>query len=275
MKKLIVSLMLLTTVISCNSQEQLQSKGNGAVSGEMSINSEIESMPLYDLSDEQVNSLLFMWEEEKVARDVYLTLGQLYNQRIFSNISSSEQKHMNAVKSLITKYGIPLIGTEEVGVFHSPEFQNLYNELVERGRNSLAAALDVGRDIELMDIADLEREIGGATPDMQMVYENLMAGSYNHLAAFERNLSRLQNCYTASQGHDFLKIIEKADIGCLHNVILLIEIYQNDINGGAMKALKGFSKTVLALFFMVKKPAIWKWPLGTLEVFRPLHVLAK
>ena len=39
-----------------------------------------------------------MREEEKVARDVYLSLNDTWNLRIFKNITSSEQTHMNAIK---------------------------------------------------------------------------------------------------------------------------------------------------------------------------------
>ena len=39
--------------------------------------------------------------EEKLARDVYLTLGETYKQRMFVNIPESEQRHMDAVKALL------------------------------------------------------------------------------------------------------------------------------------------------------------------------------
>ena len=51
--------------------------------------------------------LVFLREEEKLARDVYLKLGEMYpNSRIFGKIDDSEQKHTTAVKNMIEKYGL-------------------------------------------------------------------------------------------------------------------------------------------------------------------------
>ena len=50
--------------------------------------------------------LMFMREEEKLARDVYQTLGTMYpDSVIFGNIDDSEQTHTMAVKAMIEKYG--------------------------------------------------------------------------------------------------------------------------------------------------------------------------
>ena len=58
------------------------------------------------LTDEERASLLFMREEEKRARDVYQVLGEKYNLRIFANIAQSEQRHFDAIGTLITRYGL-------------------------------------------------------------------------------------------------------------------------------------------------------------------------
>ena len=52
------------------------------------------------LSDEEVYWLMYMREEEKLARDVYATLYEKWGTRIFNNIRVSEQRHMDAVKAL-------------------------------------------------------------------------------------------------------------------------------------------------------------------------------
>ncbi len=44
--------------------------------------------------------LMFMREEEKLARDVYIKLGMMYpNSRVFGMIDDSEQTHTTAVKT--------------------------------------------------------------------------------------------------------------------------------------------------------------------------------
>ncbi|CAB48959.1 DUF2202 domain-containing protein [Pyrococcus abyssi] len=143
------------------------------------------------LSDEEANSLLYMIEEEKLARDVYL---KLYNETgliIFDRIAQSEQRHMDAVLMLIEKYNLTAPDTlNEIGVFENEELQNLYNELVEMGSQSVVDALKVGALIEEIDIKDLEEWLSKVdNEDIKVVFENLMDGSKNHLRAFTKVLA--------------------------------------------------------------------------------------
>lgn len=143
------------------------------------------------LTQEEIDGLLWMREEEKLARDVYLTLYEMYGLQIFQNIASSEQMHMDAVLSLLEKYGIEDPAVDEVGVFTNPELQALYDQLIAMGSQSVEDALKVGALIEETDIKDLEEWIAKTdNADIIQVYENLMAGSENHLRAFT---SVLQN----------------------------------------------------------------------------------
>ena len=137
------------------------------------------------LSATEIDSLLFMREEEKMARDVYLTLYDEWNLEIFNNIASSEQQHMDAMKSLLDKYGLadPII--DSVGAFTNPDLQALYTILVEYGEISATVALFVGGYIEEVDMRDIQEAIDEADHmDIINVYENLLKGSRNHLRAF-------------------------------------------------------------------------------------------
>ena len=139
------------------------------------------------LSYAEKTDLLFMWEEEKMARDVYSKFYDLYQSKVFSNISSSEQEHMDAIKNLISQVGVELpIDENNEGVFSNQEIQNLYNELISRGNESVEAAYQVGVDIEELDIEDLNERISAANDNaIKTTYNNLLSGSYNHLAAFK------------------------------------------------------------------------------------------
>ncbi|MCB9432334.1 MAG: DUF2202 domain-containing protein [Ardenticatenaceae bacterium] len=140
------------------------------------------------LTDDEAAGLLFMREEEKVARDVYLTLYDEWGLRVFSNIASSEQQHMDAILTLVNLYGLTdPVGSNDVGVFTNPDLQALYDDLLAQGLESPTAAIEVGILIEQTDIADLQARL--ATTDnsnIERVYGNLLRGSQNHLAAFER-----------------------------------------------------------------------------------------
>lgn len=140
------------------------------------------------LSEEEVITLQFMREEEKLARDVYLTLDQQWGQqtRVFANIAESEELHTSSVQYLIDKYEIedPVLH-DDIGLFTHPELQSLYDELVAWGLNSLTAGLFVGGLIEEKDMEDIVEAIEGtdARP-LILVYANLLDGSESHLRAF-------------------------------------------------------------------------------------------
>jgi hypothetical protein len=145
-----------------------------------------------DLTDQEIQGLQYMHEEEKLARDVYTKLNEKWpDLAIFSNIAQSEQKHMDSIKKLLDKYGIddPAEGND-IGVFTNQELQSLFNQLVTEGEQSLINALTVGGKIEELDITDLNNYIGLTDKyDITRVYSNLVEGSKNHLRAFVKELT--------------------------------------------------------------------------------------
>ncbi|HSN75699.1 MAG TPA: DUF2202 domain-containing protein [Anaerolineae bacterium] len=144
------------------------------------------------LSTDEIAGLLFMREEEKVARDVYLTFYETWGSQVFSNIARAEQTHMDAIKTLLDRYGIadPAAGNV-IGTFSDLTLQTLYDDLAAQGQQSLAEALRVGALIEEVDIADLIEELVAVEhSDIQRVYGQLLRGSENHLRAFVSTLER-------------------------------------------------------------------------------------
>ena len=59
-----------------------------------------------------------------------------------------------------------------------------------QGSQSALSALKVGEYVEITDIDDLEHAEIGMPADVVKVYENLKAGSYNHLDAFRNAISK-------------------------------------------------------------------------------------
>jgi hypothetical protein len=141
------------------------------------------------LSPAEESSLLYIREEEKVARDVYIALYDKWGLIILDNISRSEQTHMDAIKTLLDRYDLedPALGP---GLFGNQELQNMYDELVAMGIVSVIDALNVGVTIEKIDIVDLKNALAITVhKDIKRAYLNLMAGSEKHLAAFESVLN--------------------------------------------------------------------------------------
>lgn len=144
------------------------------------------------LTEAEKSTMLFMREEEKLARDVYIVMYETWNSAVFLNISVSEQRHMDAIKNLIDKYGLEDSASSEIGVFNDQELQLLYNELITKGEQSLLDAFEVGKLIEEKDISDLQAAMAETNKvDLDTVYGNLLRGSENHLSAFNSHIESL------------------------------------------------------------------------------------
>lgn len=153
------------------------------------------------LSAEEAADLSFMREEEKLARDTYLTLYERWELEVFSNIASSEQLHMNAVLRLLKNYGLPdPAAGKGIGQFTSPTLQALYTTLMSTGEVSALDALKVGGIIEETDMRDILAAIARSTHgDIDAVYASLLCGSRNHLRAFSQNIEQLTGAAYVAQ----------------------------------------------------------------------------
>lgn len=149
--------------------------------------------PVSTLSSLEKQDLTFMREEEKLARDVYLALYEQWGLTPFANISSSEQRHMDALLQLLRKYRLPDPAAGLVsGEFANKDLQALYDTLIARGLRSDVEALQVSGVIEETDILDLQDAMARAdNTDIDTVYGRLQCGSRNHLRAFARVLKAI------------------------------------------------------------------------------------
>ena len=132
--------------------------------------------------------LAFSREEERMARDLYQALADHYDGALpFSMIVNSEQRHFDAVGTMLERYGVtdPAAG-KQAGSYADPTIQKLYDGWLAEGKKSLAAAYGVGVELETRDIADLEKAIAATSAaDVKQLYTNLLKASEHHLAAFE------------------------------------------------------------------------------------------
>jgi hypothetical protein len=143
----------------------------------------------------QVNSaefdamLLYMIEEEKLAHDVYVVLDELWGERVFERIASSEITHEERVLELLSTNDLTDLRTGVSGTFVNEELQTLYDDLVALGTESRQSAIEVGIAIETRDIADLATSLAlTEEADARQVLQSLLSASENHLAAFTRQL---------------------------------------------------------------------------------------
>jgi hypothetical protein len=168
--------------------------GNGNCGGLLNV---IAGLPEEPVDSSELTDLLFMREEEKLARDVYQAMNDLWGMRIFAQISWSEQNHMDALLALLQKYEIAdPVGSNPPGVFSDPALQSLFDQLLDQGSQSLIGALSVGALIEDLDIDDLDGALARADNlDLRTAYQNLQKGSRNHLRSFVSVLARNGETY--------------------------------------------------------------------------------
>jgi len=161
------------------------------------------------LTDIETEDLLFMREEEKLARDVYAELYQHFKEQgvemiILANIAVSEQRHIDAMRQQLEKYRLddPAVDLGP-GEFDNEVLAALYDNLVSDsqnnapilgepkvgGRVSPEAALYVGAWIEERDMIDILHAIANTSrADIVGVYTNLLCGSREHLRAFVKRI---------------------------------------------------------------------------------------
>ncbi len=192
MKRLGLSLGIIFIVLAlfgCSSNSadilNVDSEGNTSINSE-SLAEAINQNPLQQPEGAETAGILYMREEEKLARDVYMYLYDTWQTNTFNNIGASEQTHMDAMKVLVDRYSLtdPAQG-KAAGVFSDDGLQQLYNGLIAQGSLSEIDALKVGAAIEEIDIIDIEKYIAQTDKqDIITVYENLLKGSRNHLRSF-------------------------------------------------------------------------------------------
>jgi len=175
---------------------------NGSVSA--NIDEIIGDIAVLDLNESEKRSILFIREEEKLARDVYIYLDNRYSNEIsiFGNIADkAEQTHMDLVKGLVERYNLtdPITEAEDLnlGVFQNSILQSEYDKLIAKGDIALIDAIEVGLYIEDLDIRDIEKYMSQTdNKDLLAIYQLLVDGSESHMKAFVRQYDKYNATYT-------------------------------------------------------------------------------
>jgi len=197
------------TFVGCNGSDAVNTQNQIDTDTQVSIDAESS------LDANEQTHLMFMREEEKLARDVYIKLGIMYpNSRVFGIIDDSEQTHTTAVKNMIEKYGLKDPNTNDnVGAYTGEDygsyFTKKYINLIDRANISELEALYVGAYIEELDMLDINQcpeviveadngindvsecgKIYTANEDIIQLYDSLLDGSNNHLESYVKNIEK-------------------------------------------------------------------------------------
>ena len=144
------------------------------------------SVPSGTLSEQQKATLAGMAQEEKLAGDLYQAFADKYPAVVFDRIAAAEDQHLDAVRTLLARYGLsdPTAG-KPAGQFSDTTVQATYDRLLAEGSANQSAAFSVGQQVERTDIADLQQALNGlSAADVTQVYQHLLTASQQHLIAF-------------------------------------------------------------------------------------------
>lgn len=181
---------LLVASLAATPLTALAGKGNGGGRPD-TAGAAASATALAPLSDDEVATLLWMREEEKLARDVYIAMTGKYTDKVFSNIAAAEQKHFDAIGRKLELYGIPDVASSGVGEFSNDALRALYKDFVEQGLENYVEALYVGVAIEEADMVDLTVAIDGTySRPLKKTYSHLLIGSQHHLDSFIKLLEK-------------------------------------------------------------------------------------
>lgn len=136
-------------------------------SGTRSPADRISNVAASPLSEDEKRLISYQYSEEMLARDAYAHFFALYGDRTFQNIAESEQKHMDAVKTLLDRYSLPV----PTGY---GELQSTFDTLKTEGEKGKKEALEVGLKIETLDIEDMVKAVKATdNDDLKIVFANI------------------------------------------------------------------------------------------------------
>jgi len=194
-KKILFSTITLTALVTLTACVQNPSRQNGYYNQNSQNNQISQTTSASMLSPQLKSSLQYMYNEERLAKDIYLNIYKKQPiQQLYNIATRAETKHIDAVNQLAAKYALTKANYPS-GKYPEQELQNLYNRLYNKGIRSQKDALEVGCMVEVVDINDLNKYIGQAqasnAQDILSVFNRLRMGSYNHYWAFDRSLKNM------------------------------------------------------------------------------------
>lgn len=133
------------------------------------------------LSDNQLTltkMLNLALEDEYLARGEYQKIINTFGQRRpFTNIIKAESTHISLLQPLFIKYDIPQSADRGMELAIIP--------------NTFSETFKIGEKAEIDNIAMYQRFLKkDLNADVRSVFERLLKGSENHLAAFQRQINK-------------------------------------------------------------------------------------
>lgn len=171
------------------------------------------------LTPQERQSLIYVREAEKMARDLYLGMYQAWGLSVFKSTSAEEQDHVDAMLELFGIYALsdPLAARDVPGTYLNQNITSMHSSLFSQGIRSKKDGLKACALQEEINILDLDLAMKSTQkPDIARVYLELQRDSMNHLRSFAHCLEALGERYRAvklSQQTVDAIILDKMDRG--------------------------------------------------------------
>ena len=153
----------------------------------------ILNMKKSEITQKQKQQLIYIYEKEKMIRDILLILNKKYHYKFMPYIAMLTQQHLYIFKKFFKKYNIPIPKDEQfVGKFDNMEIQKEYKILLEKSLQDkkMAAELSVGF---MSDLIGLYYDvIYDAPKDIKRMLLKLNAFNKKVLYRFKKGLRNIE-----------------------------------------------------------------------------------
>jgi len=180
----IFSLMILMAlIVSC-------SKDDDVVAGS-TINEDENSVYKETLSNQEIDGMLYLVENEKLLCDFFTVMYEKHNLPLFNQLALNEQKHLTMLSVKIDRYDLENPADQKPeGQYVNPELQGYYDQLVEHGNSGVYTALIGAIQKIEKDVVDIPVIISGfeGNDDVVQVISGILFESQDNLATLRAEL---------------------------------------------------------------------------------------
>jgi hypothetical protein len=153
----------------------------------------VDTLPL---TDQQISDLLYLNEEEKLARDICAFFWKKHDIVIFETVMNTEKHHVDLMKKAKSTY-VPEKSSDhsKAGVYTNHDLQDLYTEMTKKSTSVHKALLNAALMAEtaILDVRDAISDLDGKHSKLAKVYDTLLDDSEDHLRIFAGILKDLDD----------------------------------------------------------------------------------
>src|SRR5688572_9586945 len=154
------------------------------------LQQELDDVAVAPLSQDEVNSIFFTLEGQKLQRDYQASMAEIWDNAGFREASRNASLRMEAVALLLPRFGLAL-PADTRGVFRDPHLAELYFQFTEQGSSTEEGAMEMGAELSELNILDLQTHLDAAMKeDMRLVYRHVLEASGVQLWASARAVER-------------------------------------------------------------------------------------